>query len=558
MVSMNRRDLLKSIGGACGTLSLGGGVPGTAAAERRGGADRSSRGRPPRVGDPGAGAAESAGPEGVLTDDGAVSLRRIGEKMDPVRPATRVRGHGTPHDRPGPDEHDDGDLPPADTYSYDASHLPDAVDEDAAVGNAYDFGMAHRTDKGVVEQHRFTADRGTRSSVRDVVDRHAGGDSREFKWLFLNVYLPYMDGFDGGNYYNAGDYWDRRPEIGWTVRDEGYDVACLCEAFEVIEAVGQCANPFRGDGAYLDPTEEIVEAAGNVVDHARGPDRYNDKLTCNATDGGLLAMLMDVGDDQPPNLVRHRRGAFSPEHRKPPGHRGNKGWSYLEVDLGVGTGNVDLFHTHMQAGAEPGARNGQLSELLSAVERHSRPENVTVVGGDMNYDHRDWKLKGQPNYERLLSAMGEADLQEVWLTHGGIESTTGNIDVTADPAALPFCEGAGGPDCGCRDYLVDDPSGATRGEKYRNCTGGDCDTNNTKLDYVFVERPKPAHRIDLDLRRVRRRVFPRTGDCSIPTGGHDSSWSGEEVGPGWDTHHGEHNYLGDHLGIELRTVVSPR
>lgn len=553
---MNRRDVLKSFSGTYGMLAADsaprdlGRSPGSSSRND----SKVARRDPVR---------DSAGEHEVITDEG-ISLRQIGEKIDPVRPARRLRGHGAPHSRDDPPGETASDsLPPADTYSHDTSYLPDAVDDAAVVDHAYDFGMAHRMDKGIAEQHRFTESDGGPFSVREVADRHADEDSRDFDWLFFNTFLPYMYGFDGKNYYNAGDYWDRRPEIGWMLRDEGYDVAALCEAFEVIKAVGKCADPFRGDGAYHDPTEEIVEAAGNVVEYVRGPDRYNNSPACNATDSGLRALLLDSGSGQPPDVIRHEHEAYAPENRAKPDHRGNKGWSYLELDLGVGGGNVDLFHTHMQSGNNPEERNGQLSALLSAVDNHSRPENVTIVGGDLNYDHGEWRLKSRPNYQRLLSGMGQRGLQEVWLTHGGIESTTAGYDGSDDPSELSFCDGVDSdPECGCGDYVERDGTGGTattRAEKYRNCTRDDhdCGGGYSKLDYVFVEKPKPSHRLNVDIRRVRRRIFPRKGPCSVETGGHDTSWSGEQVGPATGTYHGEYNYLSDHMGIELRTVVSP-
>jgi hypothetical protein len=53
-----------------------------------------------------------------------------------------------------------------------------------------------------------------------------------------------------------------------------------------------------------------------------------------------------------------------------------------------------------------------------------------------------------------------------------------------------------------------------------------------RIDFVFVQRPKPSHPFVLDISRVRRRPFSRGGSAS--------------------------SHLSDHLGLDLRLIASPR
>jgi hypothetical protein len=494
-----------------------------------------------------------------VTTDHGVSLRALGEEMDPVRPARALRGHGVPYGRGAPTSDD------PDGWSGDASYLRlkrevsdpahRGVAETVAKSGAYDFGLAHRRDKGLVETHRYAADGGDGGrSLREVVDRHRTGT--ECKWLVYNTWLAPGQVFGYGFDIPNSDRRFRKDEIGAVVRRFRYDVALLCEVFHGTHVFGE------------PPGRAIRANAGTVVDYRRGPDRGTDLTrgrTGKLVDSGLLALVLDNSARRTPRVVDHARGTFDAlTGQDVPA---NKGWVFVELDLGPG--NVDVFLTHansqhadLEAGETPGkhqrVRKQNVRTVLDAVETHASPENVTVVCGDLNvrddFDEYDW----------LLRTMAAEGLHDLYLTRGGVETSTSYYDISDSAGTViealsslveelegsdrypPNCRRHGAR-CHCDDYVEVDPDATRRGLKYRN--------HSKRLDYVFVEGPRPTHELTLDITRVNRRIFPRYG----PTA--DSPGDPPRCGPTYatDVEDAQNtSFLSDHMGLEFHTVASPR
>jgi len=122
--------------------------------------------------------------------------------------------------------------------------------------------------------------------------------------------------------------------------------------------------------------------------------------------------------------------------------------------------------------------------------------------------------------------MAQEDMQDAWLTHGG---PAGGTKTTPYNDYDPHPSGQG--PCRCRDF---DPS----------TFGGD------RLDYVFVEKPKSDHTINVDITRMWRVPFTagcewtsaRIDDDHFNYGG--SEWAGERL-------------FSDHLGIGFELFASP-
>lgn len=473
------------------------------------------------------------------------SLRALGERMDPMRPATRLRGNGTPYRRRGqPGTDPDG-------WSEDASHLvlkrdirPSERDEkgvrsSVALSGAYDFGLAHRRDKGIVESHRFTqaqATAGNGHSLRSLVDRHEQGT--ETKWLVYNTWLAPAQ-FTRDGIPNA-DQATRKDEIGRIIGAERYDVALLNEVFHGVhpdgDPPGEAIRNWADNGGYGTDT---------VIDHVRGPGKGG-KLV----DSGLLGFTMNNAGRRTPRIVSHAAGSF--DDLSGQDTPANKGWLYLEID--VGPGNVDVFLTHANSKQKRdegvlfddhfAVREQNINTVLEAVHSHGKDANVTVVCGDLNvrgdFDQYDW----------LLRRMDEYDLHDAYLTRGGIETSTSyyDDDLIEDDSDryTPNCR-RHGEHCHCDDYVVRDETANTRGAKYVH--------HNRRLDYVFVEEPRSAHALDLDLLRIHRRIFPRY--APVAQGSDDPPRCGPtytvDEEPSQDT-----EFLSDHMGLEFYTVASPR
>lgn len=531
---MRRRDLLKSLGASYGIVGAAGPAAGRPAGDRP---LWRAQDCPPTDG------TGPADPE---------SLRDIGEKMDSLRPARALRGNGTPYGRGSPPS----DARP-DEWSGDASHLKlkrdvapgdrseKGVRESVAKDGAYDFGLAHRTDKGLVEAHRYTRSAGTPGghSMRELVDRHREGT--ECKWLVYNTWLapaqflsPILN----------SDRQYRKDEIGKVIRAERYDVALLNEVFH--------GNHWTGDS----PGEAIRKNAGTVVDHERGPDKGTDVLerrTGKIVDSGLLGLTLDNSPRRTPRIVDHARGIF--DDLSGQDTPANKGWLYVEID--VGPGNLDVFLTHANSQQDRDTtaivddhfyvRAQNIQTVLDAVATHADPANVTVVCGDLNVHGAD------DQYDWLLRAMEAEGLHDAYLTRGGVETSTSYYD-----DALTASSGVGHSEgcsayagnchryrdrCHCDDYRTADPNANTRGGKYVQ--------GNERLDYVFVEEPRSSHTIDLDVLRMRRRIFPRYPPINDPPGAprRCGSTYSVDVDQNQTT-----NFLSDHMGLEMHTVASSR
>lgn len=537
---MRRRDLLKSMGAGYGAVA-GAGPAG---------------GRPPSrpAGDRPTERAQNCPPTNRSGSTDPTSLRDLGEKMDPERPARALRGNGAPYGRGSPPS---GAGP--DEWSGDASHLvlkrdvaPDersekGVRESVAKNGAYDFGMAHRTDKGLVEAHRYTRSAATASggrSMRELVDRHRNGT--ECKWLVYNTWLAPAQFFSKPIPNSDRKY--RKDEVGTVIRAESYDVALLNEVFH--------GNHWTSE----QPGKAIRKNAGTVVHYERGPDRGTDLLqgqTGKIADSGLLALTLDNSPRRTPRIVDHAKGTF--DDLSGQDTPANKGWLYVEVD--VGPGNLDVFLTHANSQQERdtsvlvddhfAVREKNVRTVLDAVATHEESGNVTVVCGDINvrgdFDQYDW----------LLRKMRTEGLDDAYLTRGGIETSTSYVDDDlVESSSVGHARGCNAYTekchrhrdlCHCDDYRVADGSANTRGGKYVH--------HNRRLDYVFVEEPRSSHTFDLDLVRMRRRIFPRYPPINDPSG------TPRRCGPTYSVDVDQNQdafFLSDHLGLEMHTVASKR
>lgn len=457
--------------------------------------------------------------------------------LDPVRPARNVRGHGDPYGRDETARCDSETQDCMGTWNGDTSHLHEKVDEVTAVANAYDFGHAHRRDKGLLESLRQSelqaqggdtsypgyGDRG--QSLSELKHRHETGV--EHAWLLFNCRMTFagVDDHAGvfenaplveGNEHLPQDFDDRKHEIGQMLAREGYDVAALNELFRA---------PFG-------KPDKAMRKQVDVAEFERGPKKNEHFM-----DSGLEVDCLQNGIGPTPSIRQHADGEFTY-------HEGsdNKGWLYVELDMNAGFdapyvdgGRVDLFVSHT------GGNLRDIRTLRDTIRSTSDPQNPTLLVGDMNID------PGQEKFNEMLDILGEVGLQDAWLTRGGIEGVT-DIEHTTDPGEeLVGCRNYerpgpdGEPVCACDDYPVADPEGTTRRERYHH-------HDRKRIDYVFLERPRARHAINLDVSRIRRRAFPRKRPCGGGT------WSKGPDLDGLD----RMRYLSDHMGLEFRTVVSPK
>lgn len=324
-------------------------------------------------------------------------------------------------------------------------------------------------------------------------------DSASTTLLWQNAWLT--DGAQGalGLPFDVGSkpqYRERAAELGRRLAEDGYDVVALGEVFN--EEQTTVADAFAATGRDVDavqgPEPDGFEKGAGLLDLVAGP---------TVTDHATVEYETEF-DDWLTYVEAHV----------------GKGANYVELDLGPG--RVDLFSTHLAAGSLlPWASSGdadvaekrrqQLDELEAFVREHRRPENVTVVVGDINVDGAD------PEYPAVTGFADSLGLYDAWERHA---SGHGGTNDTAITEACSFDS--------------DDAPPAY-------CTGGD---GGKRIDYAFVEVAQDSHALELTVDEIRRRAFWR--ELAPP----DRFYADDaETVP---------NYLCDHLGLELSLEVAGR
>lgn len=216
----------------------------------------------------------------------------------------------------------------------------------------------------------------------------------------------------------------------------------------------------------------------------------------------------------------------------------NKGILHTEIDLGAG--HIDLFTTHLFAGGDfiddddperiRRIREQQVRQLRAFIEETAKPENVTVVTGDINLNFHE-----VPEYSVLERELGPGGLglEDYWRVRGGqFGSTSHRSSVRAYEVCRIETVGSGSLPASSPFYCDDDVSSRGRGR-----------TERPRIDYIWVEPPTNEHTFNLDLSRMRRRSF----------------WRGPGFPPDQFFHeNGETvpHYLSDHLGLEVVLVAS--
>lgn len=338
--------------------------------------------------------------------------------------------------------------------------------------------------------------------TRQVSERESHRRNSDHSLLFWNTWL--LDGILGIS--AKPQYKARAKEVGRAIERTGYDIVALCEVFDADER--EAVKRGFVDGS---------------VDSRMGPEGG-----CLEVSSGLHTLLPDDGSEAM-NIVSSDKTVYNEDGQEVRDADAFSRKGVLHTEIDVGPGNIDLFSTHLLAGGGLGfletlfgwlsrdvpdrvQREAQVDELTSFVKGKTKNENITVVAGDFNIEART---------EEYISTIGgmmeELDLYDGWLRHGsGGSGPTNSSGLTA----------------GCD---IDD----TAGLPYR-CRGGDRDKGK-RIDYIFVEEPKPAHSFELDVAGMERATF----------------WRGKKDQERFyaDDSQRVPNYLSDHIALELNFDV---
>lgn len=303
----------------------------------------------------------------------------------------------------------------------------------------------------------------------------------------------------------------RAREIGAAIGPD-YDVAALCEAFE----------PASQDRIVIN-----AKASKPGLQAAVGPDAEGE-----LAGSGLLTLALGRALAEP-----ETRYTFS---TKGDPLRDSDAWSnkgVLRTVIDVGLGRLEIYSTHLMAGGDfdiykyvglvipdvnPSvftAQRAQLAELRDFYRSTHNPRNVALIVGDFNLSALD-----EREYGAVIDSMHELNMLDVWPYH-----RHRNPPTTADATAVPRGDTSASNDGNSSSEVgrICDLDSAAR-----YCVDTSQPEKTSRIDYIFVENPRPEHTFTLDVRRVLRRPFPRTA--------------------------GSEKWLSDHLGLDTVLIVSPR
>jgi len=458
------------------------------------------------------------------------SLRELGNRLDPRSRPKWLVGAGTPFDEQRRPATADAEALPEDL----ASHPPESTQYlredciDIANETAYDLGMINRFStadgarnpkaKGLVQSHRYVdpdddpyrtkrfggsdgpsavESAGRAYSMRQLLDRHQRATSHKCLWYNTRLNLKKTP--------TAGHFREnkRAEALGEVLGEAGYDIVGLSEVSGEGRSNRIEENFKRGDSRNRPIKEASGPSGGGLVSIVAGGDRER---------------LDDVTD------YNYSTGGLS-----------RKGWQRVDIELsvpGVENAGVELFITHLRAGDKADRRDDrhqQLFRLLLQVRGRQmdgvRPEWPKIVMGDINIHSREeneYDGTTVNDYDHLLERMAEEDMQDAWLTHGGPSSGTRD-----EPYHEFQPNPAGSGPCHCRDFD-------------QSTYDGD------RLDYVFIEKPKPEHTITIDVPRMWR--VPFTDECD---------WTDDRIDDGYFEYGRGGHLFSDHLGIGFELLASP-
>jgi hypothetical protein len=305
----------------------------------------------------------------------------------------------------------------------------------------------------------------------------------------------------------------RAKELG-SLLGAGYDVAALCEVFE----------PERQDDVEANAT-----AGRTGVNVAKG-----------ATASGELASsgLMTIAFDGRLVSSQHIEFTYQGDRLRDADAWSRKGAVRSVLDLGFGR-RVELYSTHLFNGGgilefDPNDPNyatlaalfpkitpeerlaiqiEQVKDVMAFIQSTHLPDHVAILVGDFNINGNH-----PPAFDALLQCIHNSgtagsnliDLWPFWVQRGGkpMRSLKPRGDTTHPETC---CETP------TSDYCAEPNEPGT----------------TSRIDFIFIERPKPEHPFVLDITRVRRRPFSR--------------------GVGADPAH-----LSDHLGLDFKLIASPK
>jgi endonuclease/exonuclease/phosphatase family metal-dependent hydrolase len=382
----------------------------------------------------------------------------------------------------------------------------------------------------LINQHQWLP--GETGSLAGIEGRHTAA-TRSVRTLWYNTWLlPGVFGVAG-----KPDREARAREIGATVRNR-YDLIALGEVFDGKEAMSLLSGAGWLPGArfvlWEGPSWSSPPYRADVAGSLG--DEVSDHLN-----GGCITM------------AKYPAITMTEAHWRPFVNEGDftlidswAGKGILRCVVNAGGVAFLMISTHFVAGEAP-AKMAEVDELVAFLEasRERDPALPTVVVGDFNLRSDAAELYGP-----LSSKLEASGFRDLWAwRHPGAWAPTGPFD--REPNICPLNPSQ-------PLWCVDDTAPVV---------GSHPGYPGYRIDYVFLERPRAAHRAILDCSQPRRVPFLR-GAMKPPIDG--DKYGAPIRGPHgvvrptretwrawWHAYQEVPPALSDHLGLEFTLFVNP-
>lgn len=387
-----------------------------------------------------------------------------------------------------------------------------------------------KTMRTLANMHQWVGNVPSPLSLLQIVKRHKNPNTISVPFLFYNTYL--MSGFTipivNIEVGSAPALEERASEIGLALKEDqeskGNIIAALCELWRDGERE-ILLNAWPGLPSYWPKTflDDLPIGPFLGLDLPRVRNESL-KVTVGA-DAGNLSDLQHLGAGLTTIIASHnftitRKQTHTFDERgsktADADYYSNKGILLTEIDLDFDS-NIEVYSTHLFNGGYSESTTPsnskrfprqfkQIRELVTFFRETHKSENVAIIVGDFNVN------APSHNYDKLKIQMGSIDLDDIWAHRNGNKGHTSS-----------FVEKRGI----CEKY----------DEGKRFCEDGNESANSTRIDYIFMQRPHPDHKIYVDYTRPRRRPFLRS--------------------PG-SADYNDIKSMSDHLGLETTLIISPK
>jgi|GEM_PF-2277210 Endonuclease/Exonuclease/phosphatase family. len=298
------------------------------------------------------------------------------------------------------------------------------------------------------------------------------------------------------------DTVDRALEFGIVLSASDFDGAFLCEVW-----TDEVKTPL------------MLPLLPKIQGVAEGPPSDTSRMV--VTIGSIAPMIAKIGSgllvfSMARPILEQTYHIFSNPGSLPRDADALSKKSVLLSRVNIGAGIIDFYSTHLYNGNDltgekpsPTEKSeiqaSQIDEVVQFIQQTHRNENIATLMGDFNIDARDATVvaNGVSGYEALTAALAKVDLFDIWPFQFPLKtSIPPGITVVGndETATLPGS---------CTPLPAPPSEPGFCNEGVPSTSGGG------RIDYLFVEKSKSSHAMNLVVGAVLRKYFPRSGSYPL-------------------------------------------